>query len=120
MSLGAEMGHPAFSGVDLGAAQILGTDLLVGDRLDHIRPGDEHVGGFLHHEDEIGDGRAVDRAAGAGSHDAGDLGNDPAGHDVAVKDLAVGGQGVDAFLDAGAARVVQADDRARRPARPGP
>ena len=38
------------------------------------------------------------------------MGHHPARLDVAVEDLAVGGQGVDPFLDARAPRVVQADD----------
>ena len=82
----------------------------MGDGFDHARSGDEHVGRFLDHEDEVGYGGAVDRTTGARSHDAGDLGHNPAGPDIAVENLAVGGQGVHPFLDAGTARVVQADD----------
>ena len=106
-----EMGHAALLGMHPGSAQILGGDVLVGDGLDHARAGDEHVRGVLDHEDEIGDRGAVDRTAGAGSHDAGDLGHDAAGPDIAVKDLAVGGQGIHALLDARPARIVEADDR---------
>ena len=54
---------------------------------------------------------AVDRAAGARSHDAGDLGDHAAGPHVAMENFAVGGQGIHAFLDAGAPRIVQPDDR---------
>ena len=48
-------------------------DLLVRHRADRLRPVQEHGGGALHHEDEVGDGRAVDRAAGAGAEDDRDL-----------------------------------------------
>ena len=94
-----------------GAAQFLGGDLLVGHRLDHVRAGHEHVGGVLDHEDEVGHGRRVHRAAGARPHDHGNLRNDARGHHVALEHVGVTGQRVDAFLDAGAAGVVQADHR---------
>jgi hypothetical protein len=38
------------------------------------------------------------------------LGNHAGGHGIAIKDLAVAGQGVHAFLDAGAARIVEANE----------
>ena len=56
----------------------------------------------------------VDGAAGAGAHDGGDLGHDAGGQRVAQEDVGVAAEADDAFLDAGAAGVVQADDRARR------
>ena len=94
-----------------GAAQVLLADGLAGDALDDLRAGDEHVGGVLHHEDEVGHGRGIDRAAGGGSHDGRNLRNDPAGDGVAVEDLAVAGQGVHPFLDAGPAGVVETHQR---------
>src|SRR5699024_8334896 len=54
----------------------------------------------------------VDGAAGAGAHDDGDLRDDTRGVHVALEDLAVEAEGDHAFLDAGAAGVVQADDGA--------
>ncbi len=54
-----EVRHAAV-GVVLGrpAERLLG-HAFVGDRLDDLRAGDEHVAGFIHHEDEVGDGRRV-------------------------------------------------------------
>ena len=51
----------------------------------------------------------VDGAAGARPHDHADLRDHARGAHVAQEDVAVAGEGGDAFLDARAARVVQAD-----------
>ena len=93
------------------AAEVLLGHVLVGHRLDDVGPGDEHVAGALHHDVEVGDRRRVDRAAGAGPHDGGDLRHHARGQRVAQEDVGVAAQRHDAFLDARAARVVQADDR---------
>ncbi len=65
---------------------------------------------LVHHDDEVGDGGAVDRATGAGAHDDGNLRNDATGTDVAEENLSVGAERGHAFLDASAARIVHADD----------
>ena len=111
------MGDSACLGMYRGTSQFFGCDILVSDRFDHAGACDKHVRGFLHHEDEVRYGGAVDGSAGAGAHDAGNLGHHPAGSDVAVENLAVGGQRVDTFLDAGAAGIVQADDWCAHPYR---
>ena len=84
-------------------------DLLVGDRSDHVGAGHEHVRGVLHHHVEVGDRGAVDGAARAGAHDRGDLRHHARGERVAQEDLGVAAERGDAFLDAGAARVVEPD-----------
>src|SRR5205085_2940781 len=91
-------------------AQFFFGNILVSYRLNHVRSGDEHVGSVLHHNVEVGYGRTVDRAAGAGTHDATDLGDDAARQSVAQKDVGVAAQADYAFLNASAARIVQADD----------
>ena len=96
------------------SAQALFGDVFVGDGLDHVRAGDEHVAGVLHHEDEIGDGGRIDGAAGAGAHDGGDLRHDAAGQGVAQKDIGVAAEREHAFLNARAAGIVEADQAARR------
>ena len=106
-----EMRHARRLVVRHRAAELLLGHLLVGHRPDHIGAGDEHVGGVLHHEDEVGDGRAVNRAARAGAHDGADLRHDAAGDCVAQEDLRVAGQADHTLLDARAAGVVEADDR---------
>jgi len=109
-----EMGHAGDGGVALGAAQLLEGHLLLVDGLDHLGAGDEHVAGLVDHENEVGDPRRIDGAPGAGAHDHRDLGNDARGDGIAEKDVAVAGEAVDPLLDAGAARIVDADDRGPR------
>ncbi len=92
-------------------AQLLMRHRLMSDRLHHIRAGHGHVGGVLHHEDEVGHRRRVDRAAGAGAHDERDLGHDARGDDIALEDLGVAGEARNTLLDAGAAGIIEADHR---------
>ena len=108
---GDERGDARLGGVGHGAAQLLLADVLAGHRLHHVGTGDEHVAGLVDHEDEVGHGRAVDRAAGAGAHDHADLRRDARRQHVAVEDAAVGGEADRPLLDAGAGAVVEADDR---------
>ena len=93
------------------AAELLLRDFLVRDRLDHVGAGHEHVARALDHDVEVGDRRRVDRAAGAGPHDRGDLRDDAGRQRVAQEDVGVAAERQHAFLDARAARVVQPDDR---------
>ena len=86
------------------AAELLLRHFLVRHRLQHVGAGDEHVAGVLHHHDEVGDRRRVDRAAGARAHDRGDLRDDAGGERVAEKDVGVAAEREHAFLDARAAR----------------
>ncbi len=97
-----------------GAAEFFGRDHLVGDGLHHVGPGDEHVRGVLHHEDEVGHGRRVDVAAGAGAHDDRDLRDHARGNDVAAEHVGIARERRHALLDARAAGVVEADDRRPR------
>ena len=97
--------------VDARAAESLEVDLLVGDGLDHVRPGDEHVARPVDHDHEVGDGRRVDRPAGAGPQHQRELRDDAGDQRVAQEDIGVAAEGDDAFLDARAAGVGQADDR---------
>jgi hypothetical protein len=91
------------------AAERLEVHLLARDRLDDVGARDEHVRRLLHHEDEVGDRGGVDRAARARAHDQADLRDHARALDVAHEDVAVGAERDDALLDAGAARVVDAD-----------
>ncbi len=93
---------------------------LMRHRLHHIGAGDEHVGAVLHHEDEVGHRRRIDGAAGAGTHDQRDLRHDARGEHVALEDIGIARQRGDAFLDARAAAVVEADRPARPPSSPAP
>src|SRR3974377_111264 len=56
------------------AAELVFRDFFVGDGFDHVGTGDEHVGGLVDHEDEVGDGGGGDGAAGGRAPDGGGLG----------------------------------------------
>ena len=103
------MRHAALGRMDAGAAEVLLVDFFAGHALDDGRAGQEHVGRILDHEGEVGQGRGIDCSAGAGTEDAADLGDYAGTQDVALEDFAETGQGIDAFLDAGAAGIIQAD-----------
>ncbi len=61
------------------AAQFFFGHVFMGDGLDHVGAGDEHVAGLVDHENEIGERGRIDGSAGAGTHDGGDLRDDAAG-----------------------------------------
>mmetsp|Transcript_19341 Transcript_19341/g.57038 ORF Transcript_19341/g.57038 Transcript_19341/m.57038 type:complete len:481 (-) Transcript_19341:38-1480(-) len=102
--------HARDAGVGLCAAQGLGRYLLVGDCLDHLGASHKHVGRVTHHVGEVRQRRGVDGATRAGPHDHRDLGDDPRGVHVALENLAIAAEGRDPLLDAGAPRVVEADE----------
>ena len=107
--IGGEVVRVAALGVvGAGAAELLEADVLAGDRLDDVRPGDEHVAGLVDHHGEVGDRRRVDGAAGARAHDERDLRDHAAGPYVAEEDLAVEPERDDALLDPRPAGVVDA------------
>ena len=111
MDQALEVGDSAARRMGRGAAELLGTHLLVRHRLHHLRAGDEHVARVLDHEDEVRHGRAVNGAPGAGPHDQADLRHHTRRQDVALEDLGITTERGHAFLDARAAGVVEADHR---------
>ena len=108
---GEEVGVAVDGVAGAGAAQFLGAGALAGDRLDDVGSGDEHVRGAVHHHGEVGDGGRVRGPAGARAQDDRDLRDHPGRLHVAAHQLGVEGERGDALLDAGAATVVEADDR---------
>ena len=54
-----EVGHAGSLVVSVSAAQLIFGDFFMGDGLDDIGTGDEHVGSLVHHHDEIGDRRRI-------------------------------------------------------------
>ena len=104
-----EVADPALGCMRRRTAELLLGDLLVGDGLDDVGTGDEHVRGAVDHEDEVGDRGRVDGTARTRAHDGADLGHDPRGERVAKEDVGVAAQRHDPFLDTGASRVVEAD-----------
>ena len=94
-----------------GAAQLFLRDVFVHDGLDDIRPGHKHAARSFDHDNEVRDGWRIDRAPGAGAHDGGNLRHHARGQRVAQENVGVASERSDAFLDARAAGIVQADDR---------
>ena len=93
------------------AAKRLGGHFLVGDGLDHIGTGDEHIRTVFDHKNEVGDCRRVDRAAGARTHHQRNLRHHARCQHIALKHFGIAAERRDPFLNACAARIRDADDR---------
>ena len=104
-----EMRDAGLLGVRRRAAELLLRHLLARHRLHDVGAGDEHVRAALGHQDEVGDRRRVDGAAGARPEHERELRHDPGGLDVPPEDLRVAGERDDALLDPRSARVVDPD-----------
>ena len=73
LGVGNERRNPRLAAVTARSAEFFKRHLLTGNCLDNIGTGDEHVRFLAHHEDEVGHGGAVDRAACTGAEDHRDL-----------------------------------------------
>ena len=111
LAVGDEVCHAALAGVHARAAQIFRGDGLVKHRFHHLWAGHEHIAVALFHDHKVRDRGGIDSAAGAGAKDGGDLGHHAACHHVTPEDFGITSQGVNPFLDAGSAAVVQTDHR---------
>src|SRR5947209_5968069 len=96
--------------MDRRSAKLFGSDSLVRHGLHDVGPGHEHIARVPHHEDEVGHRRRIDVTAGARPHDHRNLRNDARGEHIALEHFAIAAKRRDAFLNAGAAGVEQADD----------
>ena len=99
--LGGKVGHTRFRSVNGSTAQAFLIDNLAQHFLHNLGTGEEHIAGVLDHHHKVGEGRRIHTAAGAGTHDQRDLGNDAAGQNVAFENLAETGHGGNAFLNTG-------------------
>ena len=106
---GDEVNHAGMGHVRFRAAQLFGGHVFAGDALDDRRAGDEHLR-LAGLDDEVGQRGAVGRAACAGSADQRNLRHCAREHHVRVKNFAVAGKGIDAFLNARAAGIVDEDE----------
>ncbi len=109
--VGRDVRNPAARRVGRRPTKRLRVDVLVGDGLHDVRPGDEHVARALDHDREVGDRRGVHRPAGTRAHHQRQLRYDTRGQRVSQEDVGVPTERHDALLDAGASRVVEPDDR---------
>ena len=105
------VGHPGHLGVDAEPAQLFHGHLFPQHLLDHRRPGDEHLAGAAHHEDEVRERRRVGRHADARPHDRRDLRDGARRDAVLEEDLPDGGGDAQPLLDARPHRVVEPDAR---------
>src|SRR3972149_5955602 len=108
---GGQVSGAAGAKVNGSAAQTFHVDDLAGDRLDHFRTGQEHEGLFFDHDDHVGDGGRVSRAASAWSHDQTDLRDEARVQGVAAEDLRITPQAGGAFINACTTRVDHTNDR---------
>ena len=102
------MAYAALGAVHLCTAEVFLRDVLARHGFHNLRTSEEHVTDALQHDHEVGECGTVNGTAGAGAANAGNLGYDAAGLDVALEDFAKAGQSVDALLNAGTAGVVDA------------
>ena len=107
--LGGEVSHTALLGVYAGTAEIFLAHILTRDGFHHLGAGEEHVRNAFEHDDEVGECGRINGTTGAGTADTGDLGHDARSLNVALEDVGKTGEGIDTFLDARTARVVQTD-----------
>ena len=105
-----EMGRAADAKMGFGAAQRFLVDHLAGHGLDDFGAGQEHEGLLVDHHDQVGQRGRIGGAPGAGSHDHADLGDDAGILRIAAEDFPIPAERINAFLDAGAAGIDQADD----------
>ena len=105
------VGDAGLEVVDRRATQLIKRDLLAGRRCDDVRTRHEHVRVLSCHDDEVGEGRLIHSATGAGTQDDRNLGNQARGLARLLEDAAVLGQGDDALLDTSTARILNTDDR---------
>ena len=107
---GDEVGVAADGSVHFGAADLGHGRRAAGDGLDDFRSGEEHLRVLARHDDEVHQRGRVGGTAGTGTADDGDLGDDAGEQHVGVEDVAVAGEGVNAFLDTRTAGVLEGDD----------
>ncbi len=112
-----EMRDAALLVVRHRAAELLLRHFFVRHRLDHVRPGDEHVRAVARHENKIRDRWRIHRAARARAHDRADLRHHAARQRVAQKNICVTRERHHAFLNPRAARIVQPNHRRALPHR---
>ena len=93
------------------SAQLIFRDFFQSHRLDHVRPGDEHVRSLIHHQHEVGDGRRVHRPSRARPHDRGNLRHHSAIDRVAQENVRISRQRHHAFLNPRSTGIVQPNHR---------
>ena len=99
-------------GLRVGAAEFVQRDILTGDVLDHVGPGDEHVALVAHRYHEVCLDRRIHCSASAFAEDDGYLRDEAPQQLVTAAELRVPGKRGHRVLDASARRIVDSDDGA--------
>ena len=105
------MGNAAFFVVGHGAAKLLFGHFLVRYGFDNVRTGDKHVRRVAGHKNKIGDGRGINRAACARSHNRANLRDHAAGQSVAEENIGIARKRHHSFLNSRATGIIQANNR---------
>ena len=109
---GKKMRHTAFARVYIRAAERFIGNVDVAGCFYHFCAGYKKQADGFYGEHKVRDARRIYRPARAGTGDDGNLRNIAGSAHIIVENVAVSGQRVDAFLDARAAGIVDADQRA--------
>src|SRR3989338_139572 len=96
----------------LHPAKPIEVNLLSGDCLDDLRPGNEHITVLLSHKNEVGQCGRIDGNACAWPQDDRYLRNDSGHHSIQPEDLPAAIERLDAFLNSRTPRIKQAYARA--------
>ena len=104
----SELSYTGSTVVGHSAAECFSGDLFAGNGFNNCRAGQEHLGCFLDHVNEVGQSWGVYSAACRWSHDSRDLRNNAGCNGVAPEDLAVARECIDSFLNTSSAGIVQA------------
>ena len=88
----SEMRDTGFRSVGHRTPQVFERDNLVCNGLDHLWTCDEHVCGFVNHDDKIGNCRTVDCSTCTRAHDDADLGYNARSSNVPEKDFSIRSQ----------------------------
>ena len=104
------VGHARMFAMHVGTAQVFLAHFFMGHGFHDVRAGHEHVARPTDHHGEIGQRGAVNGTPGARPHDNGNLRDDARGQHVALEDFGEPGERIDTLLNAGTARIVEADD----------
>ena len=108
---GSKMSYARLGGMNRCTTELLLVNNFAQHFLNDLGTGEEHIGRVLDHQHEVGEGRRIDRTAGTGTHNAGDLRNDTRCKDVAFEYLTKTCHRSNTLLNAGTTRVIETDER---------
>ena len=106
-----EVAHTAHRVVSHGTTEGFLVHILVGHSLNHVGTRYKHLALLFHHQDEVGESRAIAGTTSTRPENGTDLGNDARCHHISPEDVGKTSEGLHTLLDAGTTRIIQSDDR---------